>query len=162
MLIATNAAGNYWGYSVTDTIVDRIITVKGLCSLQEEDIRAAFDLSPAEYHGLCALARGERVMCRELSLRMGLSPSRGSRIVEKMVARGFLEASPHPSDRRVQQLALTPAGEKIRAGIDARREACEKEILEHLTAGQIADIKRSLDILCETLRKRGNTHELSH
>jgi len=144
---------------MTDTIVERIIRLKRLCTLQEDEIRGTFDLSPAEYHGLCSLLPGEHVICRELSQRMDLSVSRGSRVIEKLVAKGFLSVQSTHSDRRRQELTLTPKGVEFRRKIDARKRECEQQIISNLKPLHLSRIKQSLDLLCDILVNQGVTHE---
>ena len=75
---------------MNNRIIDLIIELKKKCSIKEEDIQQEFDLTHAEYRGVVCIEPGEKVMCTDFSLRMQLSPSRGSRIIEKMIEKGFI------------------------------------------------------------------------
>ena len=74
-----------------DRIVDLILSLKSRCLDKEESIRLEFGLSPAEYRGILAMKPNEPCNCNALSSNMGLSVSRGSRIVEKLIKNKYLE-----------------------------------------------------------------------
>ena len=68
-------------------LVDAILRLKRKCRFEEE-IGSRLDLTPVEMSCLLALGQGERLECRELSGQMGLSASRGSRIIQRLITRG--------------------------------------------------------------------------
>lgn len=44
----------------------------------------------------------------DLALRLGITPSAGSQVAERLIARGLATKAPHPSDRRRTVVALSP------------------------------------------------------
>ena len=141
-----------------ESIVSRIVALKRLCSLQEEQIRSRFNLSSAEYAALCVLDDNVAVSCKELAGRMYLSPSRGSRVIARLVAAGYVREFDGSADRRVHHLELTPQGVQIRQCIAEQKALCEQSIIAGCSAAELAQLKKSLDLLVGLLSKRESAH----
>jgi DNA-binding MarR family transcriptional regulator len=127
------------------------------CSLNEEKIRTEFKLSLAEYNGLLALNPGEHVLCSEFSRRMGLSPSRGSRIIDRLIRRKYIMSRQGEDDRRMVRITLTQKGRVARQKIEDRMTECEQRILQHLSKPQQREMKTNLMLLANAM-----TTESSH
>ncbi|GAH38455.1 unnamed protein product, partial [marine sediment metagenome] len=54
-------------------------------------IRTLCNISLAEYQGIMKINITERITCNVLSEKMGLSVSRGSRIIDNLVRKGYLD-----------------------------------------------------------------------
>ena len=65
-------------------IIDLIFELKSGCGEKEDSIRSKLKLSPAEFRGIIALTPKNVISCKVLCSKMGLSASRGSRVVEKL------------------------------------------------------------------------------
>ncbi|MGD9347679.1 MAG: MarR family transcriptional regulator, partial [Candidatus Aminicenantes bacterium] len=76
---------------VDEQLVDILSELRKKCSDNEERIRISLDLSEAEYNGLLCLNNDEKVTCQEFSERMGLSVSRGSRVIDMLFEKGYLD-----------------------------------------------------------------------
>lgn len=55
----------------------------------------------------------------EVASRVRADPSTVTWIVDRLEARGLLERRPHPTDRRIKQLVLTPEGVLVREQLHA-------------------------------------------
>ena len=73
-----------------ENLLDLIDRLKAGCIASEMRIREATGLSPAEYKGIAAVKPGETITGSVLSQKMALSPSRASRVIDKMVKNGYL------------------------------------------------------------------------
>ncbi len=93
-------------------IIDLVIALKHSCLMKEDSIREEFELSPAEYRGILSIKQGEIVKGSELSEKMGLSVSRGSRVIEKLTQKGYLKRTGNSDDRRCLTIALADKGTK--------------------------------------------------
>ncbi len=113
-----------------------VLMIKRTCVETEELIRGEFRLTQAELAGHLAVRPGESLSGAEFSLRMGLSASRGSRVLAGMVRKGYLKSSPIPDDRRSVTISLTPKGRKMRADLERRMNACGESLLSRLSAAQ--------------------------
>lgn len=124
---------------MAERIIDLIINMKSLCLEKEESIRLEFDLSPAEYRGILAMKPGEPCNCNALSNNMGLSVSRGSRVVEKLIKNKYLSQEISKQDRRNIILKLAPKGIRVRKKIEEMLSDCEKTIQKKLSTEEKKD-----------------------
>lgn len=122
-----------------DRIIDLIIGIKGKCLDKEESIRQEFNLSPAEYRGILAMAPGQPCNCNALSKNMGLSVSRGSRVVEKLIKHKYLVQEISKEDRRNVILKLAPKGTRVRKKIEVVLNECEQTIQKKLSVSEKKD-----------------------
>ena len=136
---------------VANRIIDLIVELKHKCSIREEDIQKEFNLSQAEYHGVAVMEPDEKVTCSEFSDRLALSPSRGSRIIGKMMEKGFINYDSIPGDRRAHSLSLTPKGKRVKIKVEQKKDECEKTIREHYSEQQAGELKITLTRLLEAL-----------
>jgi DNA-binding MarR family transcriptional regulator len=83
-------------------------------------IEVEFGLSPLEVRVLRALEPDEaRPMCR-VAEAIGCNPANATTVVDRLEARGLVERTLDPGDRRVRALVLTDDGMRIRAAICER------------------------------------------
>ena len=128
-------------------LVDLIIELKKDCMEVEERIRTLCNVSLAEYKAIMEIKITERITCNVLSEKMGLSNSRGSRIIDGLVRKGYLLRVTNPGDRRSFVLSLSFKGAKIKDGIERERNNCEKRIREKLSTKEFGLIKESLELV---------------
>ncbi len=128
-------------------LIDLIIQLKKGCMEDEKQIRALCNVSLAEYKGIIEIETTERVTCNILSKKMGLSISRGSRIIDSLVRKGYLLRMENPEDRRSFVLSLSSKGVKIKEDIERERNNCEKRIREKLSTKEFDLIKEGLELV---------------
>lgn len=127
-------------------VIDVIFALKTNCCSREEKIREELKISPAEFKGLVSIEPGVIVPCKVLSQRMGLSVSRGSRVIEKLMKNGFMDEAKTGSDRRVMNVTLSKKGITAHKKINKSLQECEHKILKNLS-------KTELEILISSLIK---------
>lgn len=137
------------------SLMQLISGVKQQCQALEGQICERAQLSRAEYACLCALPLRDELGAGELAQGMGLSPSRGSRVVEQLVRRGLLLRAVSDSDRRASRLRLSAKGRALRRRIDALRRACEQRLRQRLSERDLAQVERGLALLLEGLASGG-------
>ena len=76
-------------------------------------------LSAGEVNALACFGGADAVALRDLVTATGQKPSTLTGVLDRLERRGLLTRAPHPADRRALQVALTPAGRKARAQVDA-------------------------------------------
>lgn len=76
---------------------------------------AEFDLTLGQGKVLIALQPGESIAMRELADRIRFNRSNLTGVVDRLEERGLLHRKPDPTDRRVKELELTPAGTELRS-----------------------------------------------
>ena len=80
-------------------------------------IRTKLGLSEAEYNGIICIEHEEKITCQEFSKRMVLSVSRGSRVVDRLCTKKYIERVDCEADRRCKNIWLTREGFAIRQKI---------------------------------------------
>jgi DNA-binding MarR family transcriptional regulator len=113
----------------------------------EEHIRTICHISFAEYKGIMGIDIEESITCNALSQKMGLSPSRGSRIIDNLVRKGYLLRMANPADRRSFIVSLSFKGAKIRKQIKQERNNCEKRIIKSFSEKEVELIKEGLELI---------------
>jgi DNA-binding MarR family transcriptional regulator len=129
------------------SIIDLIIELKKGCMEDEEQIRTICNISLAEYKGIMGIDIEERMTCNALAKKMGLSPSRGSRIIDNLVRKGYLLRMVNPADRRSFVVSLSFKGAKIRKQIKQERNNCEKRIIKSFSEKEVGLIKEGLELI---------------
>ena len=153
MLIAIIANGTEVGNEMEKNLVDLIIELKKGCMEDEEQIRTLCHISLAEYKAVMEIDTTERITCNVLSKKMGLSPSRGSRIIDGLVRKKYLIRMTNSKDRRSFVLSLSPKGTKIKEQIKRERNNCERRIREKLSTKELELIKEGLELVIKILRQ---------
>lgn len=108
-------------------------------------------LSKAEFNGLICLEKHSEITCKEFSERMGLSLSRGSRIIDRLHQKNFIKRTDSPSDRRCKLVQLSEKGKKARNQIDKEKERCEKKLTSGIPQKKLDRLKKELLELMEKL-----------
>lgn len=132
-------------------LFELIMMVKKKCLRTEERIRVELKLTPGEFHGLLVIEKGEKVPGLEFSERMDFSPSRGSRILNRLVTKQYMVLNPGRSDRRSIEASLTPKGVHMREIIFAKMSECEGRITSQLSREEVNDIKAALEKLASVM-----------
>jgi DNA-binding MarR family transcriptional regulator len=128
-------------------IYDIILKIKHFCVCNESKISSSCHIGMAELKGINALGDNEKITCTELAKRMDLSLSRGSRIVDNLVKKGYLLRKVKDYDRRFILLNLTEKGKELKNNINKEQIAFEEDINSELTAQEIESIKKGLKTL---------------
>ena len=113
-------------------------------------VAAECGLTPAQCHVLRLLRPDTAVPMRILAERLGCDASNVTGIVDRLEARGLLERRAADHDRRIKELALTPAGIAARAQVIERLGEPPESI-----ARLSADDQQAL---CAILRKALGKH----
>ena len=135
-------------------LVDLIIELKRGCMEDEKQIRTLCNISLAEYKAVIEIDATERITCNVLSKKMGLSPSRGSRIIDGLVRKKLLIRTTNPKDRRSFVLSISSKGAKIKDDIERERNNCEKRIREKLSTKEVNLIKEGLELIANIFHQK--------
>lgn len=128
-------------------VIERIFQLKQQCDLLEEGLRESLELSSAEFQVL-RLVGEESMSCSDYAARTGRSASRMTRVVDGLVARGFVVRVPG-SDRRTMMLELTESGRSSQAEIVACETRCDTRLRERLGSRGYSEAVRVLGALLE-------------
>lgn len=111
-------------------IMTMVYELKKKCALVDQQLMDELKLSQSELLFFTSLDRCLTVSSPELCKNMGLSASRVSRVIDKLVQNGYLNREVDAKDRRAITLCLTEEGKGIKTRIDEGRKACENRLLE--------------------------------
>ena len=134
-----------------ENVLDLIYRFKADCIASEMRIMEEIGLSPAEYNGIAAINPGEHISGSAVSRKMQLSPSRASRVIDKMVKNGYLVRENDEADRRKCTVTLAPKGINIKKKIDTLKLHCDTRIRERLSEREmetfIHSLKKIMDVI---------------
>jgi DNA-binding MarR family transcriptional regulator len=132
---------------MSERLFELILAVKRKCQSNEDHIQDELGLSEAQFHGLIVLDEGGALSGGEFAARMALSVSRGSRVLAKLAADGYVQAGECPEDRRAVSISLTPKGRRTRQRIFRGMQACESRICEALDERCVGQLRSALELL---------------
>ena len=135
-------------------VISMIFDLKFSCLAKEEKIISELGLSPAEYRGILSIVPGSEIPCNILSRKMGLSVSRGSRVIDKLINNGYLKENQSKTDQRVINVELTSKGIKTQREIHNLLEDCEQMILKNMSETEIESFTASLSKISDILITR--------
>ncbi len=124
-----------------------ILAIKRKCECNEGQIRKEVGLSQAEFNGLLVLNDDQEISGCVFSQRMGLSPSRGSRVLNALVVDGYVKTRISSEDRRTVLISLSDRGRRTRKKIMSYAAVCEDRIRAGLGHAEIGKIRESLERL---------------
>jgi DNA-binding MarR family transcriptional regulator len=124
----------------------RLMTAVMMARKQQfPQIAASFKLNPGALHALLTLDPDVPQSMSALAGGWGCDASNVTWLVDRLEENGLVERRPHPTDRRVRTVALTPKGVEVRAQVET--------MIYEAPAG-IADLSAAdLQELCRVLRK---------
>ncbi len=113
-------------------------------------------MAPSDAHALTEIADGG-VSQRELVDRLHLDRSSVSRLVERLVVRGWVTRTGGNGDRRMIQLTATPAGQQLAAGIAASRSQRFASLMQAIPPDRRSEVLDSLRLLTEAAHDNGGS-----
>jgi len=131
------------------TIIDLIFELQKKCSLENDKFIEKLGISQAEYNMFICLKNCKHFNSYSVAEKMSLSLSRVSRIIEKMVNKGFLNRTINKEDRRAIDIKMTKKGENILQSIVVFLKEREDYIENQLNDADISKIKSSFNKLID-------------
>lgn len=117
--------------------------MKIMAAVKQRAPRAHPDVDPIGYPLMFNL-REEPRRVSDIAADLHLDVSTVSRQVSQLVANGFVERAPDPSDGRAHVLALTDSGRELLVTIRERRDTWLDEVTTEWGAADLADFDRLL------------------
>jgi len=118
-------------------ILSLVYEMKKKCAQVDQRLMDDLNISQSELLFFSSLDNCLGLSSPELARNMGLSASRVSRVVDKLVVNGYLDRNADTTDRRAITLCLTPKGKIIRGKIDKVRNDCEARLLESIPSEEM-------------------------
>jgi DNA-binding MarR family transcriptional regulator len=112
--------------------------------LQETE---AHGLTPVQYAALQAVGNEPGVDQRTLASRAGLDTSTVAGVLDRLEARGLLQRSASPEDKRVRLLTITASGVQLLVAVEPGMQNAQHRILAPLPKADRAEFMRMLRLL---------------
>lgn len=135
----------------TKGILSMVYEMKKKCAEVDQQLMEDLNISQSELLFFSALDNCQGISSPELSRSMGLSLSRISRVVDKLVVNGYLDRNTDSADRRAITLCLTPKGKTVRNKIDDVRNECEARLLEAIPSDEIVKFREIISKIVKNM-----------
>jgi DNA-binding MarR family transcriptional regulator len=131
------------------------LTFSLLASCQEKENRLAeqHGLTQAEFRCLRLFSANENVNNKQIAERMGLSPSRLTRIIDGLVKKGYINREIDNSDRRNMRVYLSGKGVEIVELLNKAYVNIHQEILEDIDESQHQPLITAMTNLLSALER---------
>ncbi|MCK8784574.1 MarR family winged helix-turn-helix transcriptional regulator [Roseomonas sp. NAR14] len=103
-------------------------------------------ITPPQFATLLKLEEFGRVTQNRLGRSVAMDPATIQGVVQRLIARGLVDSSRDPMDRRTVVLSLTPAGRAVLRGTATQAHATNDALLDPLSVAERHQ-------LCELLRR---------
>ena len=108
-----------------------------------------WDLSPHHVRALRVVTDRSGTRLSELAEALHIAPRSATEVADALQARGLVERTPDPTDRRAVVLTPTEEGRRVQAEIAAARAADNRDLFARLDADDRATLARILRTLAE-------------
>ena len=110
---------------------------------------APWDLSPHHVRALRVVTDRSGTRLSELAEALHIAPRSATEVADALQARGLVERTPDPTDRRAVVLTPTEEGRRVQAEIAAARAADNRDLFARLDADDRATLARILRTLAD-------------
>lgn len=118
-----------------------------------------FDFPPSALILLRNLEKEPGLTVSELARRSGTVKSHVSKLVDQLVAQGFLEKQNDPADQRLIRVYITETTRKAKAEMEALAHSLWGEVMDQISPDELTQVSSGLRILLNALERsnRSNT-----
>lgn len=109
-------------------------------------------ITVAEAYTLTELAKEKQLSQNEMVQRLNLAKSSVSRIIDKLVKRGWICRDRSLADGRVWLLSLTEAGKAAAVNLAQARQAKFSHVLAHIPESERENVRHALEVLVQAMR----------
>jgi len=113
------------------------------------DALAPWDLSPHQARALRVVVERDGVRLSDLAESLHIAPRSATEVADGLQARGLVERTPDPGDRRAVILRPTAEGRRVRAEVGRARAADNEALLSRLSTEDRATLARLLGALLD-------------
>lgn len=141
--------------SKSDALALAEVTFKLLSNCQEKERRFAtrFQLTQSEFRCLRTFRTDETVNNKEIAQRMNLTPSRSTRIIDRLVDKGYITREIDPDDRRSMLVSLSKRGVLFSQALNKAFIEIHKQILQEVKPEQRQSLITAVNDLLSALEK---------
>ena len=110
-------------------------------------------ITVAEAYTLAELAKENQLSQHDLVQRLNLAKSTVSRMVNKLVKRGWINQDRSQEDGRMWLLSLTEKGQETAVVLSQSRQTKFAQILTHIPEGEQGSVLNALETLIQAMRQ---------
>jgi DNA-binding MarR family transcriptional regulator len=116
-------------------------------------------VTPVQYAVLKVLWETDEQSASQLGARLVLDSATMTGLIDRLERSGLVERRSHRSDRRVNCVALTPAGRALEAPLDREMEAMNDAFLGEFGAAELERFRAMLGAIARARPMAGRSHE---
>lgn len=116
------------------------------------EVTAPFGLANVEYRAL-RIGMGGPTRATDLTRQLGLTPSSGTELIDRLERRQLVKRAENAADRRSVLVVLTPDGHRLVASVRAARRAYLRRVSRALPPERQALLKNELAALLTAMRE---------
>ena len=134
------------------TVLDRLLEIS---ELFQHDLARAFDdtpLTPARVRLLWDLAHSGPSTQHSLAARLEVSPRNITGLVDALEAGGYVQRSPHPSDRRSTIVSLSASARRMMTEMQREHAELTAELMSAVDPSDRPALERGIDAIATRLR----------
>lgn len=135
----------------TGSFFNYILNLNRLWSGLELQLKKETGLSSSELRGILSIEADREISCNEFSEQIGLSVSRSSRVIEKMVQDRLLRRDCDSNDRRRCVVCLSSRGAQMKKKVIGKIHLLEDTLNQHLSLEEIQSMMTGLDLMVSRL-----------
>jgi len=94
---------------------------------------AAWDVTPSQMRAVRVLTKHGDVRSSELAQHLHIAPRSATEVVDALEAKGLVERSPDPGDRRATRVSLTQSGVELSEEVRRARGLESERLFERLS-----------------------------
>lgn len=117
-----------------------------------DEIVGVFGVTALQYTALSVLARHPGMSSAELARRSFVSAQAGSEMIGLLERKGLISRTPHEANRRILQISLTRAGQRLLAECDEHIDDLEDRMLAPLSTSKVQSLRQALAACTRSLR----------
>ena len=138
--------------SETKRLVLNLIVTANFISEEMQEVLKPYGISSQQFNVLRILRgqKGKPANLGTIQERMVSKMSNTTRLVDKLIEKGFCQRITCPSNRRKVEITITEAGQELLKEIDPLVESMENRFSEKLTTKELTDLNNKLNELRNT------------
>ena len=119
-------------YQTAAILTNLTFNLLAKCQTKEERLAKQRGLFQAEFKCLRLFGSDKSLTCKEIGMRMNLSRSRITRVVDGLVKKGYMSRGIDPTNRRYMRVTLSRRGKILTTKLDREFTDIHYEILQDI------------------------------
>ena len=119
-------------YQTAASLTNLTFNLLAKCQTKEERLAKQRGLFQAEFKCLRLFGSDKSLTCKEIGMRMNLSRSRITRVVDGLVKKGYMSRGIDPTNRRYMRVTLSRRGKILTTKLDREFTDIHYEILQDI------------------------------